>query len=411
MSQSPVQDPVNAFCRDNHVALAPTREGPLSGLTFAAKDVFDIAGTPTGFGQPEWLASHSAASATAEAVTRLVEGGAALVGRTISDELCYSLTGANAHYGAPVNVWSGDRLSGGSSSGSAAATAAGLVDFALGTDCGGSVRVPASYCGLLGIRTTHGDVSTAGLLPFARQFDCVGWFARQADVFTAVGDTLLPAEQDTGAFKKLLVAEDAFSAVDHEIVQALEPGIARVRAEIGSSQSTKLSQDGLERWFETFRILQAADVWSCLGGWIEATQPKLGPGVRERIAQASRIGADERRAAQRHRQKIMARVAEVIGPDDVLVLPSTPQPAPRREGAGPDLETTYRSQAMALLCTAGLAGLPQVSVPLGMIDGLPVGLSLLARRHADKRLLKLAAALCPQVRTPDTIAPGFGQPS
>ncbi|ROO26912.1 amidase [Salinisphaera orenii MK-B5] len=401
---SVIEDTVHAFCRDNPAALAPTGDGALDGLRFAAKDVFEIAGTRTGFGQPDWLASHPPARANADAIDRLLGAGAELVGRTISDELCYSLTGDNVHYGAPVNSWGLDRLSGGSSSGSAAATCAGLVDFALGTDCGGSVRVPASYCGLLGLRTTHGRVPTDGLLRFANAFDCIGWFARDAEIFERVARVLLPEAREHGPFKRVLIATDAFEAVDDEIAEAFAPALETLAAEVGEVGEVRLSEDGLDRWFETFRIIQAADVWSALGDWVTRTRPALGPGVCERIEQAAHIDEVELRAAQAHRAEITVRLDSLIGEDDVVVLPSTPRPAPPRGGGDAALETTYRFQAMSLLCSAGLAGLPQMSLPLAMKEGLPLGLSIMTRRNGDMRLIELAGRVCPRVPVPPEMA-------
>ena len=148
-------DPLGSFCRDNHATLKGSGAGPLAGSTFAVKDAFHIEGARTGFGQPDWLRSHPPARVTATAVKQVLAAGADMVGKTHCDELCYSLTGENVHFGTPVNVNAPGRVPGGSSNGSAAAVAGGLVDFALGTDCGGSIRIPASYCGIIGLRPTH----------------------------------------------------------------------------------------------------------------------------------------------------------------------------------------------------------------------------------------------------------------
>lgn len=398
-------DTVGAFCRDNPAALAPTGEGVLNGLLFAVKDVFDIAGTRTGFGQPQWLASHPPADTNADCIDRLLAAGGELVGRTISDELCYSLTGDNIHYGAPANSWGLGRLAGGSSSGSAAAVCAGLVDFALGTDCGGSVRVPSSYCGLLGLRTTHGRVATRGLLRFASQFDCIGWFARDAHIFERVGRVLLPDAREQGDFKRVLIATDAFEAVDTEIAAAFLSALETLGAQADRMQEIQLAEDGLAEWFETFRIIQAADVWDALGDWVAQTRPTLGPGVRERIEQAGQINAAQLREAQAHRAEIVKRLDSLIGEDDVVVLPTTPRPAPPRGATDEALETTYRYQAMSLLCSAGLAGLPQMNLPLAMKDGLPLGLSIMTRRNGDMRLIELARRVCPQAPVPPKAAP------
>ncbi|HEY9212636.1 MAG TPA: amidase family protein, partial [Ancylobacter sp.] len=206
-------DTLNAFCRDNNVTRPGAAQGPLHGLTFAAKDVFDVEGTRTGFGHPTWLATHPAATETATVISTLLEAGASLTGRTISDELCYSIAGENSHYGTPTNPRAPDRLPGGSSSGSAAAVAAELVDFALGTDCGGSVRVPASYCGLFGLRPTHGRIPLDGVSRFAPRFDTVGWFARDAAMLKRVSEVLLGGTLGVG-FDRMIVLDDAFARAD-----------------------------------------------------------------------------------------------------------------------------------------------------------------------------------------------------
>jgi amidase len=192
------RDTAGALCTLNTIELEGSGAGPLAGYSFAAKDVFDIAGVGTGFGHPEWLATHEVPRVTAPAVQKLLEAGANLIGKAQSDELCYSLSGENVHYGTPENAAAPGRIPGGSSSGSAAAVAAGLCDFALGTDCGGSVRIPASYCGLLGIRPGLGQVPADGVLEFAPSFDVVGWFAKTGMLMQRVGDVLLPSQR-TGA--------------------------------------------------------------------------------------------------------------------------------------------------------------------------------------------------------------------
>src|SRR5262249_17092390 len=182
---------LGALCQENAGEADPTGSGPLDGLTFAVKDVFDVAGQRTGFGQPTWLATHLPAEATAPAVGRLLAAGACMIGRAICDELTYSLDGENVHYGTPLNPACPERIPGGSSSGSASAVAGGLCEFSLGTDCAGSVRIPASFCGLYGMRPTRGRVPLKGAAPFARSFDTAGWLTRDADVLELVGHTLI----------------------------------------------------------------------------------------------------------------------------------------------------------------------------------------------------------------------------
>ncbi|MDP6620082.1 MAG: amidase family protein, partial [Nitrospinota bacterium] len=173
---------LGAFCDWTEVHLPGKAGGPLAGLRFAVKDLYDVEGHVTGRGNPDWLATHGPAESTAPAVARLVEAGATMIGKTITDELAFSLFGENFHYGTPVNTRAPDRVPGGSSSGSASAVAGGLVDFAVGSDTGGSVRVPASFCGILGIRPTHGRISLEGCMPLAPSLDTVGWFANDPEL-------------------------------------------------------------------------------------------------------------------------------------------------------------------------------------------------------------------------------------
>ena len=386
-------DPLGAFCLENHVALEGAPAGPLAGLTFAAKDVFHIAGHRTGFGQPDWLRTHPPAEVTAVAVQRLLDAGARMVGKTQTDELTYSLSGQNVHYGTPVNPAAPDRIPGGSSNGSASAVAGGLVDFALGTDCGGSVRLPASYCGVLGIRPSHGRVSLDGVLPFGPSFDVAGWFARDPDVFRRVGQVLLGDGAAPPPPKRLLCARDAFDLVDPTVRGALEGAVAKTTAAIGSREDVSVSQSGLGDWLETFRVLQAAEIWSTLGGWVQAVKPDFGPGVRERFELASQVKADDVVTHKAKREAIRSQMNELLAEGDILCLPTSPRVAPLKDAPSNDLENRVRQQAMSLLCIAGLAGLPQVSLPLATLEGLPLGYSLVAPWGADTQLIALSKRL------------------
>ena len=301
-------DPLGAFCRHNHVALAGSGKGPLAGLTFAVKDLFHIKGHRTGFGHPDWLRTHPPAKRTAEAVKRLLAAGADMVGRTHCDELCYSLTGENVHYGAPVNVNAPGRIPGGSSNGSAAAVAGKLVDFAIGSDCGGSVRIPASYCGILGMRPTWGRVSLDGAVPFGPSFDVAGWFARDAALFEKVGRVLLKDRKTARSPKRLLIASDAFALVEPAVAKALNPAVSRLEALIGKGEEVEVAPEGLVAWFETFRTIQAAEVWASVGAWLTEVGPKLGPGVKERIAWAATVTPEMHAEASARRVEIVARM-------------------------------------------------------------------------------------------------------
>ena len=384
MSDLLPEDRLGAFCRHTHATLAPTGDGPLTGLTFGAKDIYDIAGHRTGFGSPDWLRTHRPATHTAPVVRQLVDAGASLVGRTQTDELTFSLNGENAHYGTPVNVNAPGRIPGGSSSGSAAAVAGGLVDFALGSDTGGSVRAPASFCGVYGLRPTHGRVSLEGACPLARSFDTAGWFARDAGVMERVGAVLLAETPDPALPRRLLVAEDAFELAGPAATAALQPALERVAALLGAPRPVTVSTDGLKAWLDVFRTLQGFEVWAEHGGWVEQVKPTLGPGIRQRIQWASTIAGEAAEAAKVRREGIARRMHDLLADDAVLALPTVPDIAPLR-GADPQSTENFRAHALSLLCIAGLARLPQVSLPLGRMSGCPIGLSLVGPPASEIR--------------------------
>ena len=381
-------DALGAFCRHTHAAVKGSGAGPLAGLTFGVKDIYDIAGHKTGFGSPDWLATHDAAAKTAPVVAQLLAAGADMVGKTQTDELTYSLNGENAHYGTPVNVNAPGRIPGGSSSGSAAATAGRLVDFALGSDTGGSVRAPASFCGIYGIRPTHGRVSLAGARALAKSFDTAGWFARDAALLERIGRVLLG---DTGAVEHgaALLAEDGFALLGSGAVEALQPALEKIKTVIGPLQKVTVSAEGLPQWFQAFRVLQGAEIHQQLGAWVAQVQPKLGPGVRERIQWTATITAADIAGAQAVRDAASRRMDELLKGNAVLVLPTVPDIAPLLNTPAAALDD-FRARAMSLLCIAGHAGLPQVTMPLAMLNGCPIGISLVAARGNDALMLELA---------------------
>jgi len=390
---APPHDPVGAFCKVNHVALRGSGKGPLAGLAMAVKDIFDIAGHRTGFGNPDWLRTHPPATETAPAVRQLIDAGADMVGRTLTDELAYSLSGENIHYGTPLNTACPERVPGGSSSGSAAAVAAGLVDFALGTDCGGSVRLPASYCGILGIRPTHGRVSLDGAMAFAASFDVVGWLARDPNILRRVGRELLGDHVEPVTPRRLLVAKDAFALVDRQVAEALRPAVEGIARCFPRVEEITVSPEGLNRWMEVFRVVQGAEIWTNHGSWIEHTKPRIGRAIGERLAWASKLDLKEVAARKAEHGTVREYIDALIGEADILCLPTSPRIAPLRGTEQHELEVVYRYQAMCLLCIAGLGGLPQISLPLTSLEGCPLGLSLVGRRGADEQLLELACRI------------------
>ena len=387
-------DALGAFCRHTHVALKGSGSGPLKGLSFGVKDIYDIAGHRSGFGSPDWLATHEPATRTAPTVAALLAAGADMLGKTQTDELTYSLNGENAHYGTPVNVNAPGRIPGGSSSGSAAAVAGGLVDFALGSDTGGSVRAPASFCGLYGIRPTHGRVSLEGVCALAKSFDTAGWFARDAVLLERVGQVLLGAEA-VPTRGEVLLAGDALALLDPAARAAVQPALACIGAVLGNFQQVTVSAEGLPQWFQSFRILQGAEIHAQLGDWVARVKPKLGPGVKERIEWTATITSAEVAQAQRVRDAARARMDALLADNAVLLLPTLPDIAPLLNTPPAQLDD-FRARAMSLLCIAGLAGLPQVSLPLATLSGCPLGVSLVAGRGNDAMLLALARQISGQ---------------
>ena len=382
-------DPLNAFIPFDRVHLAGAPAGPLKGIRFAAKDLFDVAGHVTGCGNPDWLASHGPATATAPAVAQMLAAGAELVGKTITDELAYSLNGQNFHYGTPVNVNAPGRIPCGSSSGSAAAVAGGAADSALGSDTGGSVRVPASVCGIYGIRPSHGRVSLEGVNPLAPSFDTVGWFARESGLMERVGAVLL-GEDTANLVAGAARISDAFALAEPTVRATIEPLVARAEAMLGRRPPVEIG--GLGDWLVAFRKLQAREIWEVHGPWIEKVHPRFGPEVAARMEWARSVASQPAGDEADRRRAFAARMAAVLGSIGILLLPTTPDIAPLRglEGAS---SQSFRDRTLSTTCIASLARLPQVNIPAGRVNGCPVGLSLMGPRGSDRALLRLAVQL------------------
>ena len=378
-----MEDTVNAFVEMFDLQGAP--DGQLAGLTFCAKDIYDVAGHQTGCGSPDWAATHPIAESHAPPVAALLEAGAKLVGKSHTDEIAYSLMGVNAHYGTPINSAAPDRIPGGSSSGSVAAVAAGLVDIGLGSDTGGSVRMPASFCGVYGLRTTHGAIPINGTMPLAPSFDTVGWSARSLDIMDRAAQAFgLP--QANRSATRLLLPVDAWALVGADTVAAVGPELARLEAKFGAATPVTLAPDGLSHWFEAFRVYQAAEVWQAHRDWVEATNPNFGSGIADRFEIASKITTEALNAASDVRDTVRARMNDLLKDGALLVLPTSPGPAPLRETDNAGLDD-FRTRALHLLCAAGLAGCPQLSIPIGTVDNAPVGLSLVGAVNSDRALL------------------------
>ncbi len=383
------EDSVGAFVPGPR-ARSPGGAGPLAGVRLAVKDLFDIAGHLTTYGHPDWARTHPPAAGTAPVVAALLEAGAELVGKTKTVELAFGLTGENVWHGTPLNPAVPDRFPGGSSCGSAAAVAGGLADLALGSDTGGSVRIPASYCGLYGLRPTYGALSLAGACGLAPSLDTAGWFTRDAELMVRVGRVLLPGGGEAVA-GPLLRVEEAWEGADPAVADALRPALNQFEARLGQALPLHLVPEGVDGLYAAFRTLQAEEVWATLGSWITATRPRFGPGVAERFDYASRVPPDAAKAARGVRVTVQARLRPLLAGGAVLVFPTSPCPAPLLSASAAE-QDRVRARTIGVTAIAGLAGCPELTLPLGRVDGAPVGLSLVAAPGRDRALLGLLEA-------------------
>jgi len=377
---------------DAPIVGAPT--GPLAGLTAVVKDMYDIAGSRTGGGSPDWLATQKPASKHASAVEKILAAGATITGKTICDEFFYSVSGVNAHYGTPPNMRAPGRIPGGSSSGSAAACGANACDFALGSDTGGSVRIPASFNGVYGLRPTHGRIDLAGAMAMAPSFDVAGWFANGPGILRRVGAVLLQGSAVKAQTTRLLIATDAFAQADAEVAALCREFVDRGAALLPRRVEEAIAATGLDTWREAFRVVQAKEVWETFGAFVTQAKPKLGPGIKERMDFAATVTNEQANQSREAAAAARTHIRTRLPPGTIMALPTAPSIAPPVEATGKALEL-FRMRTMRLTCIAGLAGLPQINIPAGTVSGCPAGLSLIGWPSADEVLLDLACQLAP----------------
>ncbi|ODU07429.1 MAG: glutamyl-tRNA amidotransferase [Pseudonocardia sp. SCN 72-86] len=365
-------------------------DGPLAGLTFATKDLFDVAGHRTGAGNPDWNPDAAAPTRHAWAVEQLLTNGMSHVGKTITCEISLGILGFNPHDGTPPNPVVPGAFPGGSSSGAAWAVAAGACDGALATDSGGSTRVPASFCGLFGLRPTHGRVPLEGVVAQAPTFDTVGWLARDADVFARMSEVLLAERAGVAPRYGLLVADDAVALADDAVTEALQPAVRMLSDLLGGARAVTLGP--LAEWGAHRQTLQSAEAWRTFGPWIGSVNPRLGSSVARDLVAAAAIDDTAVAAAAGVRDEVRARIDELLGSGALLCLPTTPFPAPPATGDVAGLDA-LSARLGVLNSVAGMAGAPQVSIPAGRVDGRPVGISLVAAPGHDAALVAVAAAV------------------
>ncbi|WP_434811479.1 AtzH-like domain-containing protein [Microbacterium sp. bgisy189] len=376
-------------------------EGPLEGLTVAVKDLFAIKGYRIGAGNPTYLDSARAETTTAPAVADLLRGGASLRGIARTDEFAYSIAGDNAHYGTPPNGALPGALPGGSSSGPATAVATGQADIGLATDTAGSVRVPASYQGLWGLRTTHGLVPRQGLLPLAQSFDTVGWLTRDGATLQRVADWCL--SYDGSDSTESVFGESGADLPWRFVIpaEALDAADAATRAAFGAFVAASAlpvetaSIGDLDDYLVPFRTVQGAEAWRNNGDWLRAHPGATGPAVADRFRAAAAVTAADEAAARAALAPLRARLTDLVT-DAVLILPTAPGPAPARTAGGEGIDAV-RQATLRLTTPAAVAGLPALSVPLLTVTSplgpAPVGVCLIARAGTDIALVRQGLAL------------------
>ncbi|WP_130177393.1 AtzH-like domain-containing protein [Cryobacterium sp. SO1] len=381
----------------------------LAGETVAVKDLYDLAGFTVGAGNPAYLREATPAGQTAAAVAALLGAGASVQGIAQTDEFAYSIAGDNEHYGTPPNVRVPGALPGGSSSGPAAAVALGQASIGLATDTAGSIRVPASYQGLWGLRSTHGAVDRTGLLPLAPSFDTVGWLTRTPDVLRAAAAASLdPALQITAqqvtaqqgrgqqgrALQNATPARFAVSgalifAADDDVQAAFVAGLDRL-TDAGLLPPPDLVDLGdLAELLRIFRIVQAAEAWRANGDWVAAHPGALGAAVASRFETASRSDPAAEAEARAALATARARLDTVLD-GRILLLPSASSTAPSRQTSAAAIDVT-RTATLTMTSLAGIGGYPALSVPLFEAQGKPVGLCLVGPRHTDLALIEIGA--------------------
>jgi amidase len=386
-----LRDRLNAFLDMADVPVESAEDGPLAGLTLGVKDIFDVKGYVSGWGNPDRFEDGKAAAATAPAVQKLLDAGARFIGKTQTEELAFSMLGQNVHFAHPVNPKAPDRVTGGSSSGSAAAVAGGLADIGTGSDTGGSVRAPASFCGLIGLRTTHGAISLEGTMPLAPSFDTFGWFARDAAIYERVGEVMFGADPSLKAEgKPRLLSIAPLDELVAGPAEAKEYG--RMQRAVGEAlgwvKAVKPPPFSIDELYWTTRKLQAYEAWGAHGEWISVKGRRIGRAIYDRFAFGKTVSAAEAIEETKKRDAFRAVFADILGEDGILVLPTVPCVAPLA-AISDEEKGAFRERAIRLLCWSGLSGFPQISLPLGMVSGAPFGISLLGPAGSDLALIRL----------------------
>lgn len=390
----------------------PAAKQTLAGLTFAINDIFELEDYVTGFGNPDWARTHEAAEKTAVTVTALLKNGAVCVGKTVMGELGFGVSGENIHYGTPINPEMPAHVPGGSSSGSAVAVAAGLVDFALGTDTIGCIRIPAAFCGLLSYRPSHGAVSTIGILPNSQSLDTVGWLARDPSILLRVGHTLLKLNTvEPRRARRLIFADDLFQlskvpkqkaeVVINKAIENLSGYQPQQHINFGQhislnvpslkgflDQSTNMQNgiSNLKALSSAMVSLQRHEFKTNHEDWVKSVEPKLALDVSDNLLTAINTTHENIKALYDIRKELRACMQILLKDDGILVIPTVADPPSKLNSKKRDTVESH-NRALILSSIASMSGCCQVTIPLGKNDGCPISVSFITFHGGDKFLL------------------------
>lgn len=369
--------------------IRPTAAGPLSGLTFAVKDMFDLEGRTCSFGTPDWKRTHVPALKNAPSVQQLLDAGAHLKFNACADELACSLDGINVHYGTPINPQSPDRIPGGSSSGSASLVARGEVDFALGTDTAGSVRVPASYCGIFGFRPSHDYISIEGVCPLGASFDTVGVFAGNSDLLEAVSNALLRQDQDYlpehATPTNLIIPEQFASVLDPLVAPYMMAFVDRLKRRFATVKEQNFYKHARDV-YDVFTVVRAREAWSAHAEWLESVKPNLATSIRQRIYSCRDISDDAFKRSSAARAELLSRSDEVVDNSSFICLPTTWGFPPLKSASEGELQDN-RNRNIVITTLASCYGFPQITIPIPA-GRMKLGISLMGAKGSDKALLR-----------------------
>lgn len=381
-------DSVNAFTQ----LITPSLEekkGPLSQYQFAVKDVFEVEGLRTQAGNPEYFNQARVASATAPAITMLQEAGAKLIGKTHTDELGGSLFGINEHYGTPLNFYSPKRVPGGSSSGSAAAVSANLVRFALGADTSGSVRAPASFCGIYGFRPTRGRISTTGVLPISHYLDTVGIFAQHPDVIAQI--LTIYGMNQNDEFTRLRVIPSLVDSLQGSLKNTFLEKINLITKLTPSVAPLIIHEDQLIQWRTVIRTIAMYDLWQIHKEWILRANPTFGELISDRLKIARSIPYEDYKSALNNHKAMKSFMEDSLEPGDVVVFPTVHDIAPLLSSSVSQLKD-FALKASCHTCISALTGFPEVTLPLRNIKNKSsLGMSFLGKANTDYALALFAS--------------------